>query len=126
MCIRDSSPGNEINVPGLSEDVYNLTLYYETERFSIRASGRKRSDFLGEVAGFGNGRDFRTVQGETVVDAQASYFFGGGATGLSILAQVLNLTDEEFVTFGNEDDRQVIDYQRYGRTYLLGLAYTWN
>jgi iron complex outermembrane receptor protein len=39
---------------------------------------------------------------------------------------VLNLTDEEFVTFGNEDDRQVIDYQRYGRTFLVGLSYTFN
>ena len=122
----EDSPGNEITVPGLSEDVYNLTVYFETERFSIRASGRKRSDFLGEVAGFGNGRDFRTVQGETVVDAQASYFFGGSLQGLSLLGQVLNLTDEEFVTFGNEDERQVIDYQRYGRTFLVGLSYTFN
>ena len=30
------------------------------------------------------------------------------------------------VTFGNEDDRQVIDYQRYGRTYLVGLSYAFN
>jgi len=122
----EDSPGNEITIPGLSEDVYNLTLYYETDRFSIRGSARHRSDFLGEVAGFGNGRDFRTVQEETVVDAQASWFFGGRLEGMTLLAQVLNLTDEEFVTFGNDDVRQVIDYQRYGRTYLLGLSYTFN
>lgn len=121
----EDSPGNEITVPGLSEDVYNLTLYYETERWSVRGSARHRSDFLGEVAGFGNGRDFRTVQEETVVDAQASYFFGGNLEGLTLLVQGLNLTDEEFVTFGNEDERQVIDYQRYGRTYLVGLSYSW-
>lgn len=122
----EDSPGNEITIPGLSEDVYNLTLYYETERWSVRASGRQRSDFLGEVAGFGNGRDFRTVQEETVIDAQASYFFGGDLEGMNLLFQVLNLTDEEFVTFGNADERQVIDFQQYGRTYLVGLAYTWN
>ncbi len=121
----EDSPGNEITVPGLSEDVYNLTVYYETDRWSVRASGRERSDFLGEVAGFGNGRDFRTVQGETVWDAQASWFFGGKLQGLTLLAQALNLTDEEFVTFGGGDERQVIDYQRYGRTYLVGAAYTW-
>ena len=120
----EDSPGNEITIPGLSEDVYNLTVYYETERFSVRASGRERSDFLGEVSGFGNGRDFRTVQGETVIDAQASYFFGGSLEGLSLLVQALNVTDEEFVTFGGGDERQVIDYQRYGRTYLAGLSYT--
>lgn len=120
----EDSPGNEISIPGLSEDVYNLTVYYETDRFSIRANGRKRSDFLGEVSGFGNGRDFRTVEGETVVDAQASYFFGGSLEGFSILGQVLNLTDEEFTTFSNNDTRQIIDFQRYGRTYLLGVSYT--
>jgi iron complex outermembrane receptor protein len=116
--------GDEITLPGLSEDVYNLTAYYETDRFSIRASGRHRSEFLGEVSGFGAGRDFRTVAEETVWDAQASYFFGGQATGLSLLFQVYNLTDEAFSTFSNDDERQVIDYQRYGRTYLLGASYT--
>lgn len=115
----------EITLPGLSEDVYNLTAYYENERFSIRASGRYRSEFLGEVSGFGAGRDFRTVDEETVVDAQASWFFGGKMTGLSLLFQVYNLTDEAFTTYSNDDDRQIQDYQRYGRTYLLGASYSW-
>ena len=115
----------EITLPGLSEDVYNLTAYYETERFSVRASARYRSEFLGEVSGFGAGREFRTVDEETVVDGQASWFFGGNLTGLSLLFQVYNLTDESFVTFANDDTRQVIDYQRYGRTYLLGASYSW-
>ena len=44
----------------------------------------------------------------------------------TLLAQALNVTDEEFVTFGGGDERQVIDYQRYGRTYLVGLSYTFN
>ena len=115
----------EITLPGLSEDVYSLTAYYETDRFSVRASGRYRSEFLGEVSGFGAGREFRTVDEETVIDAQASWFFGGKLTGLSLLFQVYNLTDEEFTTFSNDDDRQIIDYQQYGRTYLVGAAYSW-
>ena len=115
----------EITLPGLSEDVYNLTAYYENDRFSVRMSGRYRSEFLGEVSGFGAGREFRTVSEETVIDGQASYFFGGSLTGLSLLFQVYNLTDEAFTTFANDDDRQIIDYQRYGRTYLLGASYSW-
>lgn len=115
----------DVTLPGLSEDVYNLTAYYETERFSIRASGRYRSEFLGEVSGFGAGREFRTVDEETVIDAQFSWFFGGRLTGLSLLFQGYNLTDEAFTTFANDDARQVIDYQRYGRTYLLGASYVW-
>ncbi len=117
--------GDDVTLPGLSEDVYNLTAYYETERFSIRFSGRQRSEFLGEVSGFGAGREFRTVAEETVWDGQASWFFGGRATGLSLLFQVYNMTDEAFSTFANDDSRQVIDYQSYGRTYLFGASYAW-
>jgi iron complex outermembrane receptor protein len=43
--------------------------------------------------------------------------------GLSVLAQVNNLTNEPFTTYQNNDERQVIDYQRYGRTFLVGLNY---
>ncbi len=117
--------GNEQTLPGLSEDVYNLTAYYENDRFSVRLSGRYRSEFLGEVSGFGADRELRTVDEETVIDGQASYFFGGELTGLSLLFQAYNLTDEEFTTFANDDPRQYIDYQRYGRTYLAGVSYSW-
>ena len=115
----------DITLPGLSEDVYNLTAYYENERFSVRLSGRYRSEFLGEVSGFGGSREFRTVDEETVIDGQASWFFGGDLTGLSLLFQAYNLTDEEFVTYANDDVRQYIDYQQYGRTYLAGVSYSW-
>jgi iron complex outermembrane receptor protein len=43
--------------------------------------------------------------------------------GLSVLAQVNNLTNEPFVTYQNNDPRQVIDYQRYGREYYVGISY---
>ena len=35
-------------------------------------------------------------------------------------AQAKNLTDRPFITYQNNDPRQVIDYQRYGRDYYLG------
>ena len=111
-------------VPGLSETVGNLTVYYENNGFQARVSNRYRSDFLGEVAGFGNGRTLRSVAAETIVDAQIGYEFQSGPLeGLSALAQVNNLTDEPFKTFQNGDERQTIDFQRYGRTFLFGLNY---
>ncbi|WP_297506758.1 TonB-dependent receptor [uncultured Caulobacter sp.] len=111
-------------IPGLSRNVANLTVYYEKNGFSFRVSDRYRSKFLGEVTGFGNGRNYRMVKGESVVDSQIGYTFDKGPmAGLSVLAQVNNLTDEPFTTFQNNDERQVIDYQRYGRTYLIGLNY---
>ena len=111
-------------IPGLSKTVANLTVYYEKNGFSFRISDRYRSKFLGEVTGFGNGRNYRMVKGESVVDSQIGYTFNDGPMeGLSVLAQVNNLTDEPFTTYQNNDQRQVIDYQRYGRTYLIGLNY---
>ncbi|MBN9466695.1 TonB-dependent receptor [Brevundimonas sp.] len=111
-------------LPGLSEDVINGSLYYERFGLQARVSARYRSDYLGEVAGFGNGRNLRSVAAETVVDAQVGYEFQGGPLeGLSVLAQVNNLTDEPFKTFQNGDERQTIDYQHYGRTFAVGLNY---
>ncbi|WP_425988299.1 TonB-dependent receptor [Brevundimonas sp. TWP2-3-2] len=111
-------------LPGLSETVANLTVYYEANGFQARVSNRYRSDFLGEVAGFGNGRTLRSVAAENVVDAQVGYEFQSGMLeGASVLFQVNNLTDEPFQTFQNGDERQVIDYQTYGRTFLIGVNY---
>ncbi len=122
--IEADGPGSATPLPGLSEEIYNLTLYYERGGFESRISSRHRSDFLGEISGFGAGRELRTVQAETVVDAQIGYRFDQGALdGLSVRAQVYNLTDEEFQTFEGGDPRRVIDYQRYGRTFLVGASY---
>ena len=111
-------------LPGLSETVANLTVYYEKNGFQARISDRYRSDFLGEVAGFGNGRTLRNVAEENVVDAQIGYEFQSGPLeGASILFQVNNLTDEPFSTYNAGDERQVIDYQQYGRTFLAGINY---
>ena len=114
-----------IDMPGLSDTVANLTLYYENNNFSARVNGRYRDDFLGEVSGFGDGRNLRLVKEETIVDAQIGWTFTGDnwTNGLTIYAQGFNLTDEPFVTFNKGDGRQVIDYQRYGKSYLVGATY---
>ena len=125
--ITDSSiepiPGIKIDIPGLSEDVGNITAYYENETFSARISNRYRSEFLGEVGGFGGGRFFKDINSESLVDAQVSYtFIDGPMAGLTLLAQGFNLTDEPLQTFAG-DPRLVLDYQRYGRSYMVGASY---
>jgi iron complex outermembrane receptor protein len=120
-----SNPGNPSQpLPGLSEKVANLTVYYERHGFQARISNRYRSEFLGELSGVGTDRIQRMVGAESVVDAQVGYEFQSGPLeGLSLLAQVNNLTDEQFKTFENGDERRVIDYQQYGRTFLVGVNY---
>jgi len=119
-------PGTNVKtaIPGLSETVGNVTLYYERYGFQSRISARYRSEFLGEMSGFANGRTLRQVGSETVVDAQVGYEFESGPLeGLSVLAQVNNLTDEPFYTYQNGDERQVINHQSYGRTFLFGVNF---
>ena len=119
-----SNPNEAVTLPGLSKWVASGTAYYEKSGFQARISYRYRSSFLGEVAGLSAAPTFRTAKAEGILDAQIGYEFQSGPlTGLSILLQGKNLTDQPFVTYQNDDKRQVIDYQRYGRDYYLGLSY---
>lgn len=122
--VKLGQTSNVITVPGLSDWVANASLYYEKHGFQVRGSYRYRSGFLGEVAGLSANPTFRQANAEVVVDAQIGYEFQNGPLkGLAILLEGKNLTDRPFVTYQNNDPRQVIDYQRYGRDYYLGVSY---
>jgi iron complex outermembrane receptor protein len=113
-----------ISMPGLSKRVINTTFYYENNGFNARISNRKRSKFLGEVAGLSAARIYRTVAAESVLDAQIGYEFRQGPLeGLSVLLQANNITDEPFKTYENGDPRRTVDYQKYGTTYMVGVSY---
>ncbi|WOX06878.1 TonB-dependent receptor [Microbulbifer pacificus] len=124
--IKDPN-GNDYELPGLSDSIQTMTLYFEKSGFSARTSLRKRSDFKGEVYGIGFDSQQVDVVGETLVDAQIGYDFAesgiGGLEGLSVFLQGQNLTDEPFTTLSGDNSLQVRDYQSYGSTYLLGFNY---
>ncbi|MEM8615964.1 MAG: TonB-dependent receptor, partial [Pseudomonadota bacterium] len=130
--ITPNPAAGPISVPGLSETVVNTTAYYENNGFGVRVSNRYRSDFLGEVSGFGFDRTLRTVEEESLWDAQLTLDLGEMSfapeylDGLSFFLQGINLTDEPFRTFNGGDSRQVIDHQEYGSTYLVGFSYTFD
>jgi iron complex outermembrane receptor protein len=119
-----NDPVNAITLPGLSKLTYSGTLYFEKKGFQARVNYRYRSSFLAEVAGISSDPTYRTAKAEAIVDAQIGYEFQNGfLKGLAVLAQAKNLTDRPFVTYQNNDPKQVIDYQRYGRDYYLGVTY---
>jgi iron complex outermembrane receptor protein len=111
-------------LPGLSKYVSNVTLYFERWGFSVRGSQRHRSDFLGEVQGFGGDREKIAIEGETVTDVQLGYTIQSGPMkDLSFLLQVNNLENEPFkTTFDGQDDRPR-RFNEYGRTFLFGINY---
>jgi len=114
-------------VPGLSDENYGLTLYYERGGFEIRGAATKRSKYLTEVRGESLSLVSTFDQGATLLDAQISYDFGWDGRsdwlgGLSLALQGQNLTNEETIQTNN-DPRQVTQYQKFGANYLFTAIY---
>ena len=115
---------NPITVPGLSKWVANATLYYQHRGFEARISDNYRSSFLGEVSGISATRILQTIKGGSSYDAQVSYSFDHGPlNGLTLIAQGSNLSNKSFITFQNNDPRQVQTWESYGRRYEVGISY---
>ena len=116
--------GPTLTLPGLSKYISNATVFYERYGFSARFSQRKRSDFFGEVQGFGGDRAFKPFKGEKVSDVQIGYTFQSGPLAdLSLLLQVNNLENEPFRSEFDERGDRPREYFESGRTYLLGVNY---
>ncbi len=117
----DGSP-----IPGLSDESYQMTVYYEVGGFQARVSGTKRSKFATEVPGLSLALTPTTDQGAELIDAQISYDFGLGGfdalDGLTISLQAQNLTDEDTVQT-NDNSREITQFQTFGANYLLGINY---
>ena len=112
-----------IGLPGLSKTVTNITAYYEKRGFSARLSRRQRSDFIGEISGFGADRALSYVAGEALLDAQLGYeFTEGRLKGLGFTLQGINLTDAAYKSYSVVKER-VVDYVKYGKTFLVGANY---
>lgn len=122
--IEPNGPGSTQPLPGLSKNLGNITLYYERGPFSTRVSQRYRSDFLGEVQGFGADRTQVFIDDESIVDFQISYNFdiGGGEDNMTALFQVNNLNNERYREYFDQPELTKT-YNEYGRTMLLGLTY---
>lgn len=121
------NPGGtgKIDVPGLSRSVINTTLYYEKHGWSFRVSDRYRGDFLGEVPDYTNSLTNTWVHNESVIDGQISYEIQSGpAKGMNISLSGSNLNNEPFYTYqGKGHPDQILRYEKYGSTYLLGVSY---
>lgn len=121
--IKPQGPtGPDEPIPGLSKYITNTTVYYERFGFSARVAQRKRSQFVGEVQGFGGDRTKIAFNAETVTDVQLGYTIQNGPLkNLAFLLQVNNLENEPFTSsFDGRSDRPR-QFFEYGRTYLFGV-----
>ena len=125
----DGSLDNGASVPGLSEETFQGTLYYERGGFQARVSWTKRDDFRTEFPGLSLALTSTVDQGAEIIDAQIGFDFGlagiEALDGLFISLQGQNLTDEDTLqTTG--DAREVLKYQTFGANYLLNVNYKFN
>jgi iron complex outermembrane receptor protein len=124
----DGQLDNGDAVPGLSEETYSLTAFYESNGFEFRISGTKRDAFSTEARAVSLSLAQIQDLGVKQVDAQIGYDFDESGIealkGLRVTLQGQNLTDEPTVQANPGDSRQITQYETYGRNFLLGFNYT--
>lgn len=121
--IKPFGDGDTRPLPGLSKQVSQLTAYYEKYGFSARVAQRQRSDFVGEIEGFGANRVYTYVKAESIVDVQLGYEFNWGfAKGLSLLFQMNNATNAKYQEY-QDNSSNITKTDKYGKTYLFGATY---
>lgn len=101
---------------GLSENSYNMTLYYETELYGARVSVNKRDDYLTRVPG----REGNSVEGKTGptnIDFSAFYNINDN---LTVSLEAINVTDEKERLFGDDANR-VVALSHTGRQFFVGI-----
>ena len=114
-------------IPGLSEESYSLTAYYEINGWEFRIAGTKRDEFLTETRGTSLSLSETEDLGGELWDAQISYDFSESGFdslhGLRVSFQAQNFTDEDTVQAEASDSRQITKYQSFGANYMLSMNY---
>jgi iron complex outermembrane recepter protein len=121
--VKPFGDGDVRPLPGLSKTVSTLTAYYENYGFSARVAQRYRSNYLGEITGFGSGREYKFIKAESITDLQFGYEFQSGfAKGLSLLLQINNATNAKYQEYA-DNPSNIVKTDIYGKTYLFGANY---
>ncbi|MDE2619547.1 MAG: TonB-dependent receptor [Sphingomonadales bacterium] len=114
-------------VPGLSDEVYQLTGYFEKAGFSLRGSLNKRTGWLSEDRGGSNTIDPVNRSGQTLVDAQIGYDFKNAGLpfleGLRVSLQGTNLTNQKDI-YTDSASGLVTRAETFGRTFMLNATYS--
>lgn len=111
--------GETVSLPGLSENVWSTTAFWDIDNFSTHLNVRSRDEYVLNLAIPGSSTPV-LAKSYTTVDFQASYAFD---MGLEVVLQANNLTDEP-----NRQDYGVSsalgEYNSYGRQFYVGVNYS--
>jgi iron complex outermembrane receptor protein len=102
----------------LSKRAYNVTLYYEADKFSARASAAYRSGFIDAASDTGN--VFEGYNSSLNIDASMRYRL---TDQFEVSLEGTNLTDEYRDRFTDLEADRNYEYNHFGRTIMFGVRY---
>lgn len=104
----------------LSQNAYNITVYYEDDKFSARVATTFRDGFLTNVPGR-DGNDLEGTHKTNNVDAAASYQL---TDSLKLTFEALNLTNEVIDQWVDQTANRPSFYHESGTQYYLGARFS--
>ncbi|MDQ9092337.1 TonB-dependent receptor [Pseudoalteromonas haloplanktis] len=117
----DSETGEERKLEGQPETLHSLTVFYENYDFYIGFTYNYNAEFLTDINNIVDASD-DVSQGEFGRwDFRASY---NASNDLTVYLDVNNLNDEPTSEFQANNTQWSTEYEYVGRTYYLGLTYT--
>jgi iron complex outermembrane receptor protein len=122
--IPDPNTSPTGRIPELSRYIFNVSLYYEKNGWSLRFNDRFRSSYVQEVPNFDG--SLQAIEGarENTIDVQAGYQFRDGRfKGLAFTVSAENVTDTPMNSFLNGDPKQPTYYKLFGTNLLFGVSY---
>ena len=113
-----------VTVLGLAKWVQNYTFYYAYRGFEADVNFNSRTKALANIYGISETRILDMQRAQHWISAQVSYSFSQGPLkGLTLIASGWNLGNEVQEEYQNNDPRQVIRWEQYGRTLNVGFSY---
>jgi TonB-dependent receptor len=110
----DRVTGDLLPFPGVSELSYNASLYYETEKFSVRTAYNWRKAWLINPNGRGLLPEFNDDYG--TLDASVSW---NANEHVTVFADIVNLLDEQRIEYNNPFRR--IGDETFGKRMFMGV-----
>lgn len=113
---------NAGDMVGVSENSYNLTVFYEVDNYGMRVSANNRDDYVLSTPS-DNGHAAEMKYGPTHIDFSSFYHFN---ENLTLTLEMINLTDEEERIYGTGDGTMDMtrEINHTGRQLLLGVRYS--
>lgn len=108
----------EAYTPGVSQNMYNLSAFFENDFMSARVMYNYRTEWY-KGKHFNGNELFNDDFGQ--VDATISFNL---MEGLSLNFEALNLTDEQVIEYADDNKSRLMSIYENGRRFTAGLRYT--